>query len=144
MKKYNVTSNKFTGTAELFYNAEGVLCAINCRDTNMSPEVIYNFKKAVPVTETGLISGQGFGAGTIVVAAGYRMEFEAFWKSYNKKINKLRCIPLYNKLSDPDTILCCEGIKPYDAFLKRVEVRQKLDPENWIRQRAWENDWKNA
>lgn len=144
MKKFLITSQKYTGPAEVYYNSKGILCAINCKDTNMEPDIIRAFKKAVPVLLTELINGTAFTADTKIVEAGYRISFEEFWRRYNKKLNKYRCIPLYDKLTDAETIECLEGIRAYDAFLSRVQVRQKLDPENWIKQKAWENDWKNA
>lgn len=142
MRRFLITSNKFGGTAEIFYTADEVLCKIDCTDTDMNAETIRAFKKALPSTIQEMIAGGYFTAGTTIVEAGYRIPFETFWKDYNKKINKARCIPLYEKLNDADTIACHTGIKSYDKFLAVTKVRQKLDPENWIKQRAWENEYK--
>ena len=144
MKRFLITNKKYTGAAEVYYNAEGTLVIINCKETNMDADTIRSFKKAVPATLQELTTGSGFSNDTTIVQAGYRISFDEFWKKYNKKINKMRCIPLYDKLSDTETIECTEGIKAYDKFLNKVEVRQKLDPENWIKMKAWENDWRNA
>jgi hypothetical protein len=144
MKRYLITSKKYTGTAEVFYNNEGTLVIINCKDTDMDAEIIRSFKRAVPATVPELLESKSFGPDTMIVEAGYRISFEEFWKKYNKKINKYRVIPIYDKLTDTETIECSEGIKPYDTFLERVKARQKLDPENWLKQKSWENDWRNA
>lgn len=144
MRRFLITSPKFEGTAEVFFNTAEILCRIDCLSTNMDAETIRAFKKAIPATIQELITGSNFDRSTTIVEAGYRMTFEEFWKKYNKKINKARCIPIYDKLNDADTVLCCNGIDQYDKFLAKVRVRQKLDPENWLKQRAWENDWRNA
>lgn len=142
MRRFVITSTKFTGSAELFYNADAVLCKIDCTDTSMNADTIRMFKKAVPSTIDELAAGGNFTAGTVVTEAGYRIPFEQFWKDYDKKINKARCIPLYDKLNDAETIACHTGIKGYNKYLAAVVVRQKLDPENWIKQKAWENEYK--
>lgn len=144
MKRYTIASKKYTGSAELTYNKAGVLVSINCKETDMDAETIRAFKRAVPATVEELVSGSSFSSDTMIVEVGYRYTFEEFWKAYNKKINKQRCIPLFANLSDAETIECVEGIKVYDKFLERVPARQKLDPENWIKLKSWENDWKNA
>lgn len=144
MRRFTITSPRFTGTAELFYNADEVLCRIDCTDTNMNAETITSFKRAIPATISELATGNAFTKETLIVEGSFRVSFEEFWKAYGKKINKVRCIPLYEKLSDADTVACHFGIKPYDKFLEKERARQKLDPENWIKLRAWENDWRNA
>ena len=143
MRRFLITSSKFTGTAEIFYNTDEVLFKIDCLDTNMDAETIRHFKRAVPATISELIENKSFSTDTVIVEAGYRIPFDKFWGTYNKKINKLRCIPLYERLTDAETVECLYGIKPYDKFLQGEKVRQKLDPENWIKLKSWQNDWKN-
>lgn len=142
MRRFQITSTKYTGIAELIYNQHETLCKIDCTDTDMNADTIRSFKKAVPATLAELAAGGNFTAGTTVVEAGYRIPFDQFWKDYNKKINKGRCIPLYTKLNDADTIACHSGIKMYDKFLEKIAVRQKLDPENYIKNKTWENEYK--
>jgi|GEM_PF-1324169 len=67
--------------------------------------------------------------------------FEAFWSLYNKKVNRKRCEPLWDKLSEPERIQCILSIKPYDLYLQRMNGRAKLDPENYLKRRAFENNW---
>lgn len=142
MRLFLITSDKFIGTAELYYNQEGVLIMISASDTNMDVPTIDHFKRAAPASLELLMSGKSFGPGTTVVEKGYRVMFETWWKAYNKKINKARCIPLYDRLNDAETVLALNGIKVYDRFLAEEKVRQKLDPENYLKLKAWENEWK--
>lgn len=142
MRRFLITSPKFSGAAEIFYNRHGVLCLMDCKQTDMAAETITAFKKAIPATIQLLEQGQSFGPGTTVVERGYRVSFEEFWVRYNKKINKARCIPLYEALSDAETVLSYEAVGAYDTFLEKAKVRQKLDPENWIKNKSWQNEYK--
>lgn len=143
MRRFLITNHeKFSGTAEIFYNKEGVLCRIECTNTNMDAATITAFKSATPATIERLAEGVSFSKGTSVVEVGYRVSFDEWWKLYDKKINRVRCIPLYEKLNDADTVLCFEGTKVYNRYLAKLVVRQKLDPENWIKNQSWLNEWK--
>jgi len=144
MRRFLITSPKFTGTAEVFYNKENVLVIIDCTDTDMGAETIIAFKRAVPATIEQLEQGGNFSAGTVVLEQGYRIPFEEWWNVYEKKINKDRCVSLYAKLSDADTVENLYGTKAYNKFIAKVKVRQKLDPENWLKNRSYQNDWRNA
>src|SRR5262245_33600373 len=128
MRRFIITSVHFTGKAEIIYKPTGVLFRIDCLETNMDETVIANFKRAVPSSLNDLLEGKGFSAGTSITEASYRISFDQFWNSYSKKINKGRCSPLWENLSDGDTVLAWLGIKPYDMFLAKQNNRKKLDP----------------
>lgn len=40
-----------------------------------------------------------------------------------------------------DKILALQGIKKYDAFLKEQKWRAKADPETYLRNKMWENEY---
>lgn len=142
MRRFQITSTKFTGIAEIIYNTDEILCKIDCSDTDMSAATIRGFKTALPATISELAEFSKLPSISQILECTYRIPFDDFWKAYNKKINKGRVIPLYAKLTDADTVACLNGIKVYDKFLAQVVVRQKLDPENYIKNRAWENEYK--
>jgi hypothetical protein len=143
MEKFEITNpEKFNGVAALYYR-DDILCMIDCRDTDMKADAVRAFKRAVPSSISELKAGGNFSPGTIVCLTGFRIHFDDFWRAYNKKINKLRAEKLYNALKDAETVQCYDGIKKYDQFLYRLNgKREKLDPENYLKNRAWENDWK--
>lgn len=143
MRKFQITSSKYTGTADLFFNRDEVLFMIDCSDTDMNAETVKSFKAAVPATIAGLIDFANQPSISKIVEVGYRIDFKEFWNAYKKKINPQRCKPIYDKLNDAETIECLSGIKSYDSFLLSLNgVRQKLDPENYLRNKAWHNQWK--
>src|SRR4051812_23885386 len=104
MQRFIITNpSKFTGQAELIYNAAGVLCKIDCTDTNMDADTIGAFKRACSPRVETLYSV--FGESTQILKADIVIAFEMFWKKYCKKINKIRTLSLWNKLSQTDQVL---------------------------------------
>lgn len=67
-------------------------------------------------------------------------EFDDFWDVYKKKVNRKRCEPLWEKLSESKKVEAIMAVAAYDGYLKRTG-RAKLDPENYLRNESWENNW---
>lgn len=141
MKKFLITSPVYTGAAAVVYNAEGLLVVIDLTECSMSTLTIHGFKAKIPAHLNEL---QPAFAGTraTIVEAEYTVNFEDFWRVYDKKINKARCILLWSKMDKTMQVLAFFGVKPYDRFLKKEGYRGKSDPENYLRNRAWENEYK--
>lgn len=140
MKRFLITSPKFSGQAEIFYNSDGVLCRIDCTDTNMTAIMVHHFKNAVSAHLMEL--SQKFSSDTVIVEAEYEVSFDMFWKKYNKKVNKSRCILLWSKLNKSMQVQAFFGIDAYNKFLKKEgEWRKPVDPENYLRNKYWENEY---
>lgn len=66
-----------------------------------------------------------------------------FWKAYDVKVNKKRCIPIWDKLTKTQQVKAWAGIKKYDSYLKSLKwSRPKADPDTYLRQEYWENEYK--
>lgn len=139
MRKFIITHPTYSGEATVTYNSAGLLCEINMQDTNMSMEERHYFKGRVASHIDNI--AVKFDKDTLLVEATYEVTFETWWKDYNKKINKARCIPIWKKLNKTDQLDAWQGIKPYDAYLKRESWRKKADPETYLRNRYWENEY---
>lgn len=142
MRRFIITSVKFSGEAEIFYDDKGTLCKIDAMPTNMSKETIDAFKRAVPACIDTLLQGKTFSTGTTIIEADYEITFDMFWRQYNKKINKVRCILLFGKLNKTEQIKAFVGIKEYDRYLKKEIWRSKADPETYLRNKYWLNEYK--
>ena len=77
----------------------------------------------------------------MIVEDEFEVTFDMFWIAYNKKINRKRCEPIWNKLSKPKQVKAYYGVKSYDKYLKVESWRQKADPENYLRNEMWENEY---
>lgn|SRR5690348_5686708 len=142
MRRFIITSIKFSGEAEVLYNEKGTLNKIDCTLTNMSSQIVDSFKRAIPASIDILLQGKTFSAGTTIIEADYEITFDMFWKAYNKKINKVRCILLFGKLNKTEQIKAFVGIKEYDRYLKKEIWRSKADPETYLRNKYWLNEYK--
>ena len=139
MKRFLITSPKFTGQAELLYNDAGVLCKIDCTDTNMGA-AIHQFKQQVPARE-GMLQ-ESFSSQTVIIEAEFEVTFDMFWKKYNKKLNKSRCIMLWGKMNKAHQVQAFFGVDSYDKYLKKEGWRNKADPETYLRNAYWENEYR--
>ena len=70
------------------------------------------------------------------------LTFDMFWSAYGKKVNRLRCEPLFAKLKPEDIYHLLDNVADYHRYLKRTGYRNQADPENYLRKRMFENDWK--
>lgn len=139
MKRYLLTSTKFTGTAEIWFNGLDILCRIDTTQTDMDIDTVTAFKKAVPPS-FNLLAGR-FTSETTIVEATIDITFEMFWDKYNKKINKERAVALWKKLTTTDKVLAYYGIEQYDNYLRLQSWRTKADPETYLKQKYWQTEW---
>jgi hypothetical protein len=141
MKRILITSPHFIGEAEVVFREDGILVKIDMSACNMKKATAFSFKNVIPAHFDEL--QEAFkGKQVTICEAEFEVSFDMFWKSYSKKINRLRCIPLWNKLSKTEQALAYLGIKDYDRYLKRNDWRSKADPENYLRSQMWHNEWK--
>lgn len=141
MRRFIITSPKFTGSVELIYNSDGMLDGIDFSKLPSNPFNRNRFKEVIPIALANLETAFKETLCTIVEAA-FEITFDMFWSRYNKKINKSRCLPLWDKLNKTEQVKAWQGIEGYEAFLKATPWRTKCDPETYIRNKMWENEWK--
>jgi hypothetical protein len=142
MKRYIIYSNYHTGDAELLYCDSGKLLRIDVSKAVFEAgEYLIQFKALVPIDVVHLVNAfEGFA--TRITEGEITISFEQFWKKYDKKINKARCLPMWNKLPGNEQVKAFTGIDKYNAYLKKETWRSKLDPENYLKNKTWENEYK--
>ena len=141
MRRFIITSPLFTGQAEAIYNDNGMLCKIDLSNCEFNQAFTNSFKSKVPVHESDIATAFDTSK-VIIVEADFEIAYDMFWKAYNRKINNKRCIPLWNKLGKTEQVKAYYGIAAYDKYLSRETWRGKVDPENYLRNQMWENEWK--
>lgn len=142
MERYLITSPKFSGTIELVYSDTGKLARLDFTQAALDLAQVEWVKQRTPVLVSGANLTQAFGPiNAIIVSADFIVTFEEYWTKYNKKINKKRCMPIWERLNKAKQVQAFYGIEKYEKFLKTT-TRQKLDPENYLRNEAWENEWR--
>ncbi len=140
MRKFLITSPHFKGTAEILYREDGILVRIDVGQTEMPGGMVKKFKDTIPV-HLNDIEAAFKETKAMIVEDEFEVTFDMFWIAYNKKINRKRCEPIWNKLSKPKQVKAYYGVKNYDKYLKVESWRQKADPENYLRNEMWENEY---
>lgn len=139
MKRYLITSPKFSGEAELVYS-EGILKKIDCSATNMDTRTIHHFKNSVPANIEGLKAA--FSPLTVIVESAIEIHFNEFWNKYDHKFNKDRCEKIWNRFSKTDKVKAFYDLDKYHRYLRKNESQFKMHPDTYLRNRAWENDYR--
>ena len=144
MRRFIITSPKFTGQVELIYNTDGLLVGLNYPEVKDDIKLITAFfDRAFRAMHVDMVEAFIKGTEAMVVEADFEVTFEMFWLAYGHKINRKRCIALWDKLTKVQQVKAWAGIKVYDKYLKAVPWgRAKADPDTYLRQEYWENEWK--
>ena len=142
MRLFKITNPKFQGEVDVLYN-DNSLSKIDFANARMNFDVQQSLKTKIPVTLEAFSTGTWCGNDTTIVEANYEILFKDFWVAYDKKINKIRAENIWDKLTPTKKIKALIGVKPYDKFLKKEQWgRAKADPENYLRNEMWENEYK--
>ena len=140
MKAYLVTSPKFTGTAELLYNADGVLCRIDTTNTDMDATNVQLFKHAVAPMLSLLTSK--FSPDTLFVESSFKVTFEMWFNKYGYKVDKKRAEKVWNTKSEADYVEAWFSVEPYERFLKRKGGKiEKMYPKTYLSSEAYKTEW---
>lgn len=138
MKKYHITSDRFKGYVELIYN-DGILAHVNFTNAEMQMETAKMFIRCISLHQENV--SDNFGGSTKIIESDVEITFDMFWKQYQKKINKARAVKLWDKMTVSDRAAAYVGIRPYNKYLFENKWRSKADPETYLRNRYWENEY---
>jgi len=141
MRRFLITSPAWQGNAELLFDDSEKLVMLSVQDTNITPVTLLVFKEKAPVTIHEMKSAFE-GTKVTIVEADFEVSFEMFWKKYNKKINKFRCIKIWDKMEKTMQVKAYFGIDAYHKYLKHESWRSKADPETYLRNQYWDNEYK--
>lgn len=139
MRQYNIFSKDLVGPIKVLYNDQSILTKIDMNSAKMSAGQTNTFLHKIPILESSLAGA--FTDKVTVVETEYKISFDDFWDAYAKKINRPRSEKVWEKMSLQEKINAVEGIQPYDRFLQKND-RKKCDPENYLKNKMWENEWK--
>jgi uncharacterized protein YkwD len=150
MPQYTITFTHTTGEVHIGYDDAGTLRLFNAKEAVLTATQIEWLYKQIPMQLTDVKAQLG----ALIIAtknkiaitqSSFDVDFETFWKAYNRKFNKKRAQALYAKLTYAKKVKCIERIPVYDKFLRSQRFdRAKLDADSYIRNEAWENDWENG
>lgn len=141
MRRFLITSPSFTGEAEIVFDDNGRLIRFDVGKTNMPVSLVRGFKERIPAFINELEMAFK-GLRVTIVEVDFEINFDMWWEKYDKKINRKRCVPIWNKLNKSKQIKAYFGIEAYEKFLARINWRSKADPETYLRSEMFENEWR--
>jgi hypothetical protein len=143
MKRFIATSPKFAGELRIVYSESGRLLQLDFMAAELSEEQTEYFKRMVPVVYDQAFM-RGFAKTELTfIQEGYEITFEMFWDKYGKKVNPDRCKALWKWMSTPDHIKAFFGIDRYNRMLQKHTWRSKADPQTYLKDKFWNNEWDN-
>ncbi len=143
MKKLILTSSKFSGEIHVCYSAELQLEQFDCSGAELTEPMVKYFKLKVPSKYTNVLDfTTAFQSDSVKAEeVDFEITFDMFWETYDKKINKKRCIYLWNRLKGYERNRAYFGYPKYQRHLQINQWKAKKDPENYLKEKAWETDW---
>jgi hypothetical protein len=136
MKQLIMTSPKFSGEITVLYGTDDQLIMIDMQQAELKASQVKAFKEAIPVFLSDEMP-ELFKSFTII-KKGYM-----FWDAYNKKRNRDRAEKLWDKMSEVNKAKAYLGLNLYNRYCElNVSWYNKLDPENYLRNQSWNNEWK--
>lgn len=146
MKKIVLKSELFDGEINLLYNEENELLFVDLRDAVMDLKQKDFLVRKVPISYTNekeMWASLGGKDSLSVKELPFTVTFDAWFMLYNVKRNKQRCIKLWDKMSQTDRALAYLNHRQYNRHLQLNSWKTKMEPDTYLRTRAWENEYKD-
>ncbi len=145
MRKFSITSDHFEGEITIAYNEKGVINLVDTTDSEFTVKNMIRLFKILP-KELGSDSNKTLNTFSVtsklhIVEIFGDLSFKRFWDTYGHKVNRKRCLPLYEKLDDKSKSLAISRIAPYKRYLTWTKYRGIMDPEKWLRDQQFETEW---
>jgi hypothetical protein len=143
--KFSIHSPKIGGSITISYDANGQLDLIDATTVSLTPGQFHYLLKRLPYNISTNAKEQFMDfIGTTqlsVTQIVQEVNFDTFWEAYGKKVNRLRCEPLFAKLTAVDLFGIMDNIAQYHAYLKRTTYRAIADPETYLRKKMYKTNW---
>lgn len=147
MKKFLITSENYHGEIAVLYKEKEdfhQLMMIDFLQADLNDEQVTYFNHKIPskVKHWDEVLA-AFGSTKLVfTSSNFQVSFEAFWRKYDRKINKIRCEKIWEKMSLAARADAYVGLTKYLHHLQLNAWKSRADPETYLKNRYWENEWK--
>lgn len=144
MRRYKLTSPKFTGAVEAIYDMNEKLCRIEFTTANLQPEQIDWFKKRIPVLLEN-VEKAFEETGIQYTEAEFEVSFADFRREYPRKRNTHLAEKYWPRLTSAKQYLAYVAAIEYAKYCNRKSFAQEfiMLPEKFLKDEHWKNDWKN-
>lgn len=142
MKRFLITSPRFTGTAEIWYNFEGLLCHFDLNECVMDyNQIRYLLENISPDYETA----KGLAAGTALkmVEMPFEITREDFEREYPYSRNYHLLVPYWPRMPKKEQVIAFFGAIQYRKYCERNASWYKPKiAYSWLTKKEYLNDWR--
>lgn len=142
MKRYLISSPKYTGDIDVLYDAEGRLVKLDFMGTNCSTGQITGAKARIPADVTQL--ADAFADTDVkIIPTDVVVTVEDFKREYPYQRNMHLLPPIWEKLSTSDRVQAVYAAIEYRRYCEREKhwYKPKIAAA-WLKEKQWLNDWK--
>lgn len=143
MIRFITTSPSFAGEVHIIYGDDNQLLCIDFRNAQLNSKQTSYLYQHTPIIFDATTFAQSFGTPHLTfVHEAYTITFDEWWHRYDRKINRVRAEKLWARLSKADQLQAYTGILAYQRHLQHNTWKTKADPETYLRNKYWTNEWK--
>ncbi len=143
MRRFIISATAFSGTAELLYLNDR-LVTINAINAEMSDAQLAYLYKNAPVHISGLDQFAKALKTATIVEEDFSIDLDDFKHEYPYSRNMHLLPDIWRKMSPTDQVRAWLAAKEYRKYCERQKswYNPKIAAA-WLRNREFENDWKN-
>lgn len=140
---YTVIGTSFTGTMIFKYDLNGYLTHFQLVDAQLDDKQRqWLYTQKFPYTEARL--KHFYTINNFTVTKGMPdVSFEAFYNLFGNKVKRARAETLFNKLTQTEKLNCIASVKPYKNWLSRQRGIAQQQPDTYISQKRWLDDFRS-
>ena len=139
MKKYILTSDKWTGQIELIYGINGYLTGLNIEASFVSDEQHQRLLFAIPLVNRGE-EWDKLAKSPRLIEVKEEITFQMFWEKYDYKEGKMVAERRWNNLSKANQQKAYHYIAIYNQRrMAKTPPPSKKYPETYLNQQIWNN-----
>lgn len=140
MRKFLISSPKFSGNIEMVFNQEEVLVSLSFANAQLSIGQIQYVIKNTPVIMDGLNVCEAF-KGAMIAEHTYEITFEMWFDKYSFKRNKKPAEKIWVKMNVGDRAKAFYSIDAYNRYLKKNTWLNKMYPDTYLRNEHYNDEW---
>lgn len=141
MIRYILTHPKFKGEVVVSFDENNELIVIDFQPAELGEVQKKYLLENMPVLYSDLWLKSLKDKKFVCVAEPYELDFDMFWDKYAKKVNRIRSESVWKRLSKPEQVRAFAGIKAYDRHLFENSWKGKADPDTYLREKYWTNEY---
>lgn len=142
MRRFLITSPRFTGTIELWYNFEGLIARVDlCEAALDFTQLLYLLKNLSPdvIQFNGMLTGSNLE----IKEVPFELSLDDFKREYPYSRNYHLLQPIWHTMSAKERVLAFFAAIQYRKYCERNSSWYKPKiAASWLQKKEFKNDWR--